>query len=98
MSALLLARFLTPQCIKKAADLNACGRAAGASSAQRKLPLKRPRSADRLRQRRRGALWAQRCAKARLRPLPAGKKEKRLGRYRITVDTGGTFSDFVCLD
>src|SRR5689334_19181899 len=33
-------------------------------------------------------------------PLPAGRGEERIGmpRYRVTVDTGGTFSDFVHLD
>src|SRR5438132_1124061 len=29
-------------------------------------------------------------------PLPSGEREKR--RYRVTVDTGGTFSDFVYLN
>src|SRR5262249_57601453 len=24
--------------------------------------------------------------------------ERKLGKYRVTVDTGGTFSDFVCFD
>src|ERR1700751_1779538 len=33
-------------------------------------------------------------------PLPCREREERVGmpRYRVTVDTGGTFSDFVYLD
>src|SRR5262249_35521357 len=34
----------------------------------------------------------------RLAQQPTRGGERKLGRYRVTVDTGGTFSDFVCLD
>src|SRR5262245_38951304 len=34
----------------------------------------------------------------RLAQQPTRGGERKLGKYRVTVDTGGTFSDFVCLD
>src|SRR5947208_2443048 len=38
-------------------------------------------------------MWRQQAGVSR-----QGREDGALGKYRVTVDTGGTFSDFVCLD